>query len=161
MSYSLQNLFLELSCLRSKICSFLKWSKEELFCALPSATSLPLVTSSFGDEIGNSLFELHFAEGLLKLSGYLSSHACPFSYKVIPYSYLYHYYFATDIYVLRSFFLIFFLQGNFCRFSNMYVSLYRRSEIPSPFCYHRCMVSLTHLRYKLTTYLQRCNSQIA
>ncbi|CAL5371311.1 unnamed protein product [Camellia sinensis] len=48
-------------------------SEDELFCTTPSSSPLSLLTSGFGIEIFSSLHELNVSDGVLKLSGYMSS----------------------------------------------------------------------------------------
>ncbi|KAL7223717.1 hypothetical protein ACSBR1_025210 [Camellia fascicularis] len=48
-------------------------SEDELFCTTPSSSPLSLLTSGFGFEISSSLHELNVSDGVLKLSGYMSS----------------------------------------------------------------------------------------
>ncbi|CAL5371396.1 unnamed protein product [Camellia sinensis] len=48
-------------------------SEDELFCTTPSSSPLSLLTSGFGIEIFSSLRELNVSDGVLKLSGYMSS----------------------------------------------------------------------------------------
>ncbi|KAL7223720.1 hypothetical protein ACSBR1_025213 [Camellia fascicularis] len=48
-------------------------SEDELFCTTPSSSPLSLLTSGFGIEISSSLHELNVSDGVLKLSGYMSS----------------------------------------------------------------------------------------
>ncbi|CAL5373552.1 unnamed protein product [Camellia sinensis] len=48
-------------------------SGDELFCTTPSSSPLSLLTSGFGIEIFSSLRELNVSDGVLKLSGYMSS----------------------------------------------------------------------------------------
>ncbi|GMP32182.1 hypothetical protein CsSME_00006061 [Camellia sinensis var. sinensis] len=62
-------------------------SEDELFCTTPSSSPLSLLTSGFGIEISSSLHELNVSDGVLKLSGYMSSprdtsfvKACQFVY---------------------------------------------------------------------------------
>ncbi|XP_028081915.1 LOW QUALITY PROTEIN: DNA mismatch repair protein MLH3-like [Camellia sinensis] len=62
-------------------------SEDELFCTTPSSSPLSLLTSGFGIEIFSSLHELNVSDGVLKLSGYMSSprdtsfvKACQFVY---------------------------------------------------------------------------------
>ncbi|XP_028112896.1 DNA mismatch repair protein MLH3-like [Camellia sinensis] len=60
---------------------------EDEFCTTPSSSPLSLLTSGFGIEIFSSLHELNVSDGVLKLSGYMSSprdtsfvKACQFVY---------------------------------------------------------------------------------
>ncbi|CAL5371277.1 unnamed protein product [Camellia sinensis] len=46
---------------------------EDEFCTTPSSSPLSLLTSGFGIEIFSSLHELNVSDGVLKLSGYMSS----------------------------------------------------------------------------------------
>ncbi|THG01152.1 hypothetical protein TEA_015865 [Camellia sinensis var. sinensis] len=48
-------------------------NEDELFCTTPSSSPLSLLTSGFGIEIFSSLHELNVSDGVLKLSGYMSS----------------------------------------------------------------------------------------
>ncbi|XP_052196346.1 DNA mismatch repair protein MLH3 isoform X7 [Diospyros lotus] len=48
-------------------------SEDELFCTAPSSSPLSLVMSNLGIEVCGSLCELNVSDGVLKLSGYMSS----------------------------------------------------------------------------------------
>ncbi|KAJ4966151.1 hypothetical protein NE237_018000 [Protea cynaroides] len=63
-------------------------SEEEILCTPSSFSPLSLVMSSFGFEVSNSLHQLSFSEGALKLSGYLSSPGDSFPMKVLQYVYI-------------------------------------------------------------------------
>ncbi|XAR73676.1 hypothetical protein NMG60_11007728 [Bertholletia excelsa] len=52
---------------------FIQSSDDELFCTAPSPSPLALLMSCFGIEVSNSLYELEVCDGVLKLSGYMSS----------------------------------------------------------------------------------------
>lgn len=63
-------------------------SEEEIFCATPSSSPLSRLTSGYGVEVTSSLHELNVADGVLKLSGYVSSPCDTSSVKAFQYIYI-------------------------------------------------------------------------
>lgn len=63
-------------------------SDDELFCATPSSSPLSRLMSGYGVEVANFLPELNVTDGVLKLSGYISSPCGISTVKAFQYIYI-------------------------------------------------------------------------
>ncbi|XP_012574609.1 DNA mismatch repair protein MLH3 isoform X3 [Cicer arietinum] len=62
--------------------------EDELFCSHSSPSPLSLVTTGFGVEVTNSLYELEVENGIIKLTGYISGPCNTLNMKALQYLYI-------------------------------------------------------------------------